>query len=163
MTSPTDTVPLHQHVRLRPPRHQVHPRAVTWWRLQDGIGYGVLLLVGIGVLVFVTVRTLRARARHRNLLDLLGTPWPAAPHARVLDHPLPVAYCLPGEPAHAGPRVQICVTAPDVPASTRIFDALKDGGDVVAPLAPIYFSPAYGIVRDRYGVTFQIFTERPAN
>ncbi|SHL51290.1 hypothetical protein SAMN05443637_13330 [Pseudonocardia thermophila] len=53
MTSPTDTVPLHQHVRLRPPRHQVHPRAVTWWRLQDGIGYGVLLLVGIGVLVFV--------------------------------------------------------------------------------------------------------------
>lgn len=73
-----------------------------------------------------------------------------------------VADCLPGEPAHAGPRVQICVTAPDVAASTRIFSALKDGGEVVAPLEPIYFSPAYGIVRDRYGVTFQIFTERPA-
>jgi PhnB protein len=71
-----------------------------------------------------------------------------------------VADCLPGEPAHAGPRVQICVTAPNVTASTRIFDALKEGGEVVAPLAPVYFSPAYGIVRDRYGVTFQIFTER---
>lgn len=74
-----------------------------------------------------------------------------------------VADCLPGEPAHAGLRVQICVTSPDVAASTRIFDTLKDGGEVVMPLAPIYFSPAYGIVRDRYGVTFQIFTERPVS
>ena len=50
----------------------------------------------LGVLVVVTVRTLRGRARHRDLLDLLATPWPAAPGARVLDHPVPVAYCLPG-------------------------------------------------------------------
>jgi Zn-dependent protease with chaperone function len=50
----------------------------------------------VGVLAAVTVRTLRARSRHRDLLDLLGTPWPAAPGARVLDHPVPVAYCLPG-------------------------------------------------------------------
>jgi Zn-dependent protease with chaperone function len=50
----------------------------------------------IGVLVGVTVRTLQARRRHRDLLDLLATPWPAAPGARVLDHPVPVAYCLPG-------------------------------------------------------------------
>ena len=50
----------------------------------------------LGVLAVVTVRTLRARARHRDLLDLLGTPWPQAPGARVLDHPVPVAYCLPG-------------------------------------------------------------------
>jgi bla regulator protein blaR1 len=50
----------------------------------------------LGVLLAVTVRTLRGRARHRELLDLLATPWPAAPGARVLDHPVPVAYCLPG-------------------------------------------------------------------
>jgi len=50
----------------------------------------------LGVLVAVTVRTLRGRARHRELLDLLATPWPAAPGARVLEHPVPVAYCLPG-------------------------------------------------------------------
>ncbi len=50
----------------------------------------------LSVLAAVTVRTLRVRARHRDLLDLLGTPWPAAPGARVLDHPVPVAYCLPG-------------------------------------------------------------------
>ena len=50
----------------------------------------------LGVLAAVTVRTLRGRARHRELLDLLATPWPAAPGARVLEHPVPVAYCLPG-------------------------------------------------------------------
>ena len=50
----------------------------------------------VGVLAAVTMRTLRGRARHRELLDLLATPWPAAPGARVLEHPVPVAYCLPG-------------------------------------------------------------------
>jgi membrane protein YdbS with pleckstrin-like domain len=39
-------------VRLRPPHHQVHPRAVTWWRLQDGAVYGVLLVAGLVVLLF---------------------------------------------------------------------------------------------------------------
>lgn len=56
----------------------------------------VVLARLVSVLIAVTVRTLRARARHRDLLDLLGTPWPAVPGARVLEHPVPVAYCLPG-------------------------------------------------------------------
>lgn len=50
----------------------------------------------LGVLVVITARTLRVRRRHRDLLDVLATPWPAALGARVLDHPVPVAYCLPG-------------------------------------------------------------------
>lgn len=74
-------------------------------RLPAGLGVAqvvalllTLALAGrlLSVLVAVTVRTLRMRARHRELLDLLATPWPVAPGARVLDHPVPVAYCLPG-------------------------------------------------------------------
>ena len=74
-------------------------------RWPDGFGVGHLLAVIaalllvlrlLGVLIAVTVRTLRSRRRHRDLLDLLATPWPAVPGARVLDHPVPVAYCLPG-------------------------------------------------------------------
>jgi Zn-dependent protease with chaperone function len=60
------------------------------------VAAGVLAVRLVGVLVVVAVRTLLARRRHRDLLDLLGTPWPAVPGARVLDHPVPVAYCLPG-------------------------------------------------------------------
>jgi Zn-dependent protease with chaperone function len=56
----------------------------------------------IGVLVRAVWHTLRTRRRHLELLDLVaspagpGTPWPSLPGARVLDHPVPVAYCLPG-------------------------------------------------------------------
>jgi Zn-dependent protease with chaperone function len=50
----------------------------------------------LAVLAVTTARTLRARRRHRVLLDVLCSPWPAGPGARVLDHPAPVAYCLPG-------------------------------------------------------------------
>lgn len=71
----------------------------------DGLGpsHWLALLVALvvlarllGVLAVTTIRTVRVRRRHRDLLDVLGTPWPAAPGARVLDHPVPVAYCLPG-------------------------------------------------------------------
>lgn len=71
----------------------------------DGLGalHLLALLVALGVLLrlltvlaFTTVRTLRTRRRHRDLLDVLATPWPNAPGTRVLDHPIPVAYCLPG-------------------------------------------------------------------
>lgn len=56
----------------------------------------VVLARLLTVLVTTTVRTLRTRRRHRDLLDVLATPWPASPGTRVLDHPVPVAYCLPG-------------------------------------------------------------------
>jgi Zn-dependent protease with chaperone function len=57
----------------------------------------------LGVLGLAVLRTLRARRRHRHLLDVLATPWPAMAGARVLAHPVPVAYCLPG----AHPRLVI--------------------------------------------------------
>ena len=58
-------------------------------------GLGLLCWL-LGVMAATTRRTLRARRRHCDLLDVLATPWPAVPGARVLDHPTPVAYCLPG-------------------------------------------------------------------
>ena len=77
--------------------------AAGHWPAQLGVPQTIALLVAValalwllGVLAVVALRTLRARARHRELLDLLATPWPAVPGARVLDHPVPVAYCLPG-------------------------------------------------------------------
>jgi Zn-dependent protease with chaperone function len=61
--------------------------------LAAGLGLAGRLLVVLGA---TTTRTVRARRRHRDLLDVLATPWPAVPGAQVLDHPVPVAYCLPG-------------------------------------------------------------------
>jgi Zn-dependent protease with chaperone function len=57
---------------------------------------GALAARLLGVLGLAVLRTLRSRRRHRDLLDVLATPWPAMVGARVLAHPLPLAYCLPG-------------------------------------------------------------------
>lgn len=75
------------------------PTAVLWLELDHALALVAgLALAGwlLAVLAVTTSRTLRARRRHRDLLDVLATPWPAVPGARVLDHPVPVAYCLPG-------------------------------------------------------------------
>jgi Zn-dependent protease with chaperone function len=65
-----------------------------------GLALGVALAAWLlGVMAATTARTLRARRRHCDLLDVLATPWPAVPGAHVLDHPTPVAYCLPGRRA----------------------------------------------------------------
>lgn len=42
------------------------------------------------------VRTERQRRRHLDLVALLSDPVPGEPGTRRLDHPAPVAYCLPG-------------------------------------------------------------------
>lgn len=60
--------------------------------------FGALLL-GVHLLlnlILTIVRTDRDRRRHRQLLSLLGRQDPDDPTARILDSPLPVAYCLPG-------------------------------------------------------------------
>jgi Zn-dependent protease with chaperone function len=47
-------------------------------------------------LALTIARTERQRSRHLSLINLLSAPMPDRPGPRVLDHPAPVAYCLPG-------------------------------------------------------------------
>jgi bla regulator protein blaR1 len=54
---------------------------------------GVVLLSVVGVVI---VRTVLARARHRRLLNLLAAPSQGSAGTLTLDHPSPIAYCLPG-------------------------------------------------------------------
>lgn len=41
----------------------------------------------------------------------------------------------------------------------QIYESLQEGGEVDMPLQETFFSPGYGSVTDKFGVTFQIFTE----
>jgi Zn-dependent protease with chaperone function len=50
----------------------------------------------LAVAARVTWRTVRHRRRHRQVLDLVGSPLPAMPGGRLLDSPTAMAYCLPG-------------------------------------------------------------------
>ena len=56
----------------------------------------VLALELLGVLVLSLVRTARTRRRHRALLELVVRPAAAGEDTRLLDHPAPVAFCIPG-------------------------------------------------------------------
>ncbi|TCP30926.1 PhnB protein [Scopulibacillus darangshiensis] len=65
----------------------------------------------------------------------------------------------PGPPALKGNQVMICISTGDVEKSKRIFEALREGGRVNCPLEKTPFSPAFGNVTDKFGVTFEIVTE----
>ncbi len=47
-------------------------------------------------LLLTYVRIQRQRRHHRSRLDLLSLPSAASPGTLVINHPVPVAYCLPG-------------------------------------------------------------------
>ena len=47
-------------------------------------------------LVLTIVRIEHQRRRHERLVTLLSAPVPDRPNTRLLDSPMPVAYCLPG-------------------------------------------------------------------
>jgi Zn-dependent protease with chaperone function len=67
----------------------------VWSGVALAVG-ALLLLRLLTVLLSSAVLTLRARRRHRRLVDLVGTRNPLLAGARVVDHDVPLAYCLPG-------------------------------------------------------------------
>jgi Zn-dependent protease with chaperone function len=67
--------------------------------LYDALGLTLAadLLIVLGVVFgVVTMRTVRQRARHRKLLDLVTHEAPEYPGTEFLADPRAVAYCLPG-------------------------------------------------------------------
>ncbi|MFD2672164.1 VOC family protein [Marinicrinis sediminis] len=63
-----------------------------------------------------------------------------------------------GTPMDSGKRVTICITTNNVEQSKRIYEALRQEGQVNIPFGEESFSPGFGDVTDKFGVTFQIYT-----
>jgi len=59
------------------------------------LAVAVALLLTLN-LALTAVRTERERRRQHQLVDLLSDPMPGEPRTRVLAHPVPLAYCVPG-------------------------------------------------------------------
>jgi PhnB protein len=66
---------------------------------------------------------------------------------------------FPGTPFQSGNQVTICISTKDKERSQQIYEGLQQGGKVNMPMQETFFSPAYAIVVDKFGVTFQIYTE----
>jgi len=59
-----------------------------------------------------------------------------------------------GKPGFQG--VSLSLTVPDIREADRLFTALANGGKVLMPLATTFWSPRFGMVTDRFGVSWMI-------
>src|SRR5258706_64991 len=62
-----------------------------------------------------------------------------------------------GKPEFQG--FSLSITAIDMAAADRLFAALGEGGQVQMPLSETFFSPRFGMVADRFGVSWMIYVE----
>jgi PhnB protein len=71
-----------------------------------------------------------------------------------------IADIIPELPFQTGNQISICITSNDISKTKQLYEKLKENGEVILELHETHFSPAYGIVTDQFGVTFQICTTR---
>ena len=65
---------------------------------------------------------------------------------------------FPGQPYQSGSQVEVAITLNDVETSKGVFGRLQEGGEVIMPLQETPWSPSYGQVKDKFGITWQIST-----
>jgi PhnB protein len=51
----------------------------------------------------------------------------------------------------------LSLTVPDAKEAEKAFDSLGKGGEVQMPLGKTFFSPAFGMVKDRFGVCWMVY------
>lgn len=66
-----------------------------------------------------------------------------------------------GQPEFQG--FSLALTTPDEAEADRWFTSLAEGGQVRMPLTKTFFSPAFGMLTDRFGVSWMIQTVAPTN
>lgn len=60
-----------------------------------------------------------------------------------------------GKPAFQG--ISLSLTLGNEAEAEKCFNALADGGQVQMPLTKTFFSPAFGMVADRFGVSWMVY------
>lgn len=67
-------------------------------------------------------------------------------------------YCQ-GKPSFQGFALSLPVK--DEAEADKVFASLCDGGQVQAPLTKTFFSPRFGMVADRFGITWMVIVPQP--
>ena len=66
-----------------------------------------------------------------------------------------------GHPLTVGDNITPTISADDNDEVTRLFHELKEGGEVIMELGQAFFSELYGMVKDQFGVIWQILKYAP--
>ena len=77
-------------------------------------------------------------------------------HLKVGDSDLMFSDTIPGMPHQPGDTVTIAIYPTEEASAREIFAALEDGGQIILPLQKTDWSPLYGRIKDKFGVTFQV-------
>jgi PhnB protein len=64
-----------------------------------------------------------------------------------------------GQPVFQG--VSLSLSVPSEAEADRLFNALGEGGQVQMPIGKTFFSPRFGMVADRFGVSWMVVTTPP--
>lgn len=64
--------------------------------------------------------------------------------------------CMEGETAGKFSGFSLSLSAADEAQAKKFFDALSNGGQVQMPLDKTFFSPCFGLVQDKFGVSWMV-------
>lgn len=79
-------------------------------------------------------------------------------HLKVGDTDLMISDTFLGQDLPIGDQVTISITTNDVEKTREVFTRLQEEGQVLMALEKTFWSPLYGQVKDKFGVTWQITT-----
>jgi PhnB protein len=77
-------------------------------------------------------------------------------HLKVGDADLMFSDTYEGMPYEPGNTIQIAIHPKDEVRAREIFAALEDGGQVMIPLHKTDWTPLFGLVKDKFGVHFNV-------
>jgi PhnB protein len=62
----------------------------------------------------------------------------------------------PGQTVDVGNNVSLSLQGPDKDGLSRIFDALAEGGSVSVPMAEQFWGDTFGMLTDRFGISWMV-------
>lgn len=80
-------------------------------------------------------------------------------HLQVGHTDLMVSDTFPGQPYQIGSQVTIAITIDTIEKSKEVFEKLSEDGQIMMPLQETFWSPSYGQVTDKFGITWQVSTQ----
>ncbi len=66
----------------------------------------------------------------------------------------------PDRPSAPSPALNICVSHSDLDRLRLAFERLAEGGRVLMPLSPTFFSPLFGQLEDKFGFSWMIMSSQ---
>lgn len=79
-------------------------------------------------------------------------------HSQLIVHGTRVMFsdAMPHDPVAIGQNVTLALHLPDIQVIHETFDKLAQDGNVIMPIQKTFWSEAYGIVEDPFGVQWQL-------